>query len=403
MSNLSQFVGGGFPIGGGVAIPYNGDVYTSSDGTQWYSNTPTSPFAYTSAYSYLPDSMVSSHPIMTGPEANGTWMPYTATFNIAYNPTAPLYCTAPYQGNTFNGWTYYTSADGSTWTSRTFPNPSVTYTVLCYTAGKFIGVAPSTTTNGLITSTDGINWTSFNISSIFAGDVASNGSTNIVVIPYASTTGMYSIDSGASWASFTIANTSSFQAAGQGGITWNAGAGLFIVVINAAGAYSTSPTGATWTSRSAQSTFTPYSARFNGNHKFASNSTTTVCVGLGGFFATSTDGLTWSNHGLISDTWGNSGAPHQVYYDGTRFVVRYQQRVWYSTDGTTWTEGKPIGGHTLVIPQSNGVLFAFPLLAANVMSKMLNVSDVTLTTRQTILSSVLHVQQTTIHTHYRIR
>lgn len=405
MSNLSQFVGATIPMGGSIyQMPYGGDVYTAPDGTQWYSNTPTSPFAYTSAYSYLPDHMVSSHPIMNGPESNGLWMPVVTGLNIAYNPTAPLYCTAPYFGNTTDGWKYYTSSDGSTWTQRTFPNPASTYSCLQYTASKFIGAATGATANGVITSTDGINWTTVTGINLTPQDIVSDGGSNIVIIP-TSTTAANTIDGGTTWVSNALpATPSNFSLVGQGVATWNAGAGLFIVATTTAGTYMTSPTGAVWTLRNTQSTFSSYSNRFAGSiFKVASNATTTIAVGYGGFFATTTDGLTWSNHGLISPTTGAAFSPTQVYYDGTRFVVRYQQRVWYSTNGTTWTEGKPLGGFTLLIPQSNGVLFGFPLLSLLVPTKVLKVSDVSSTSRQTVISPILHVAQTTAVNYYRIR
>lgn len=405
MSNLSQFVGATIPIGGSIqSMPYGGDVYSAPDGTQWYSNTPTSPFAYTSAYSYLPDHMVSSHPIMTGPEANGLWNTYNSNWNIAYNPSAPLYCTSPYSGNTTDGLKYYTSSDGSTWTSRTFPNPSLQYSCLQYTAGKFIGVASNATTNGVVTSTDGINWTSVTGISLTPQDIISDGANKIVIVSNGSTSA-YSTDGGATWTTTSTGGTpSNYTMVGQGVGTWNAGAGLFIVSSTTNGAYMTSPTGATWTHQTTQSTFSGYYSRFAGSVvKFASNATTTVAVGYGGFFATTTNGLTWSNHGFISSTFGTSLPPNQVYYDGTRFVARFLNRVFYSTTGTSWIEGKSLGGFTLLIPQSNGILFGFPLLTSLCNTKMLKVSDVTSTTRQTVISPVLHVQQSTNHVQYRIR
>lgn len=409
MSNLSQFVGATIPIGGTIAqMPYSGSpVYTAPDGTQWYSNTPNAPFEYTSDYAHLPDHMTSPHALMNGPESNGLWRPAVSGFNIAYNPSSGMYLTARMYGNATDGYFYYTSIDdGVTWILRQFPY-NLVYDTVQYTAGKFVAYATTATTNGVITSTDGINWTAANApASISPYDIFSDGVNNIVVMS-SSTDSAYSTDGGSTWTAAT--GTGSFSSTvglcvGQGGITYNAGAGLFISGNGTTGAYQTSPTGETWTNRNAQATYSTYNTLFTSNTKYASNATTTIAVGSSGFFATTTDGLTWSNHGYVSqNNWATTPPPTQVYYDGTRFVVRYQQQVWYSSGGTTWTKGKNIGGFTLLLPQSNGVLFGFPLLSANQPSKLLKVSDVTATTRQTVISPIIHVAQSTTHTHYRIR
>lgn len=407
MSNLKQFVGAVIPLGGTVTIPYSGQpVYTAPDGTQWYSNVPTAPFAYTSDYSYLPDFMTSPHAIMNGPESNGTWVPPITAFNIAYNPSSGLYVTSYYDGDATNGYNYYTSSNnGTTWTKRTFPNNKA-YNTIQYTAGKFVACIDSTTTNGVITSTDGINWTSVTGVLLVAYDIVSDGVNNIVIM--GSGTGIaYSTDGGSTWTSATGAGSFSSTVGlcvGQGGITWNAGAGLFIAGMGNVGAYQTSPTGATWTARNAQATYSIYGSKFAAGTKYASNATTTVAVGTGGFFATTTDGLTWSNHGYISTSnLATTIVPNQVYYDGTRFVARFQNLVFYSTNGTTWTQGSSIGGFTLLTPQSNGTLFGFPLLTTLLPTELLRVANVASTTRQTVISPVLHVAQVTSHIHYRIR
>jgi|688.fasta_scaffold00652_4 hypothetical protein len=395
MSNFSQFIGKAFPIGGILNMPYSSDLYTAADGTQWYALVSTAPFDYTSDYSYLPDHLTSPHPIFYGPESGGLWYGpvVSQSISIAYNPSGPLYVTATFNGNATNGFKYYTSTNGSTWTERTFPN-SKTYPIIQYTAGKFIAVSPSSTTDGIITSTDGINWTSVTgVSIANITDIISDG-TDVIVFPYNSTTAAYSSDGGSTWASSTMAASSGTSNAintnGIGSITWNAGAGLFIAITSTTGQYQTSATGAngSWTART-PATYNGY-AQFTNSTRFASNSTTTVAVGITGFFATTTDGLTWSNHGLISTSLATTSAPLAVYHDGTRFVVRFSQRVFYSTDGVTWTEGKPIGGVSINSPVSSGVMFSFLTNNFTLINKMLKISDVTLTTPQTIIPAAGH-------------
>lgn len=407
MSNLSQFVGGTIPIGGvQVQMPYGGDLYTAPDGSQWYANVVTAPFAYTSAYSYLPDHFVSPHPLMNGPEANGLWAPMYGNgnnnLNIACNSTATLYCTGTYSGHSTTGYYYYTSTDGVNWTKRTFPN-SINYSCIQYTAGKFIAVASSTTTNGIITSTDAVNWTSVTGVSINPTDIVSDGGNNIVILPIQSTSVVVSNDGGTTWASVSLGGNSNYNYnIGNGVITWNAGAGLFILMSSTNGTYFTSPTGATWTIRNAQSTFVAY-PQFIASARFASNSTTTVVMGTGGYFATSTDGLTWSNHGYISNTFGSSTTPLQFYYDGTRFVARFTNRCWYSTNGTTWTESKSIGGVTSYISQSSGVLFGMLAGSFGYQTKLIKVSDITSTAKTTIIAPQAAGGVAAVVTAYRIR
>jgi hypothetical protein len=315
--------------------------------------------------------------------------------SIAYNPAGPLYVTSTYGYDvSANSNFYYTSTDGSNWTKRLNPNPSIIYYMVEYTGGRFFALATqSITTNGVMVSTDGINWTSgTSIAMANVQEIVSNGSNNIVVAPWNSTAGMYSTDGGTTWASSAFAvspGTAITQNQnGFGIMTWNAGAGLFICTTATIGVYQTSPTGQTWTSRAGQITYdlggnASFPGPFTNQTKFASNATTTIAVGVGGFFATTTDGLTWSNHGFIKNGIINLG-PSSCHYDGTRFVVRFGTRVFYSTNGTTWAEGKPLGSYGYYC-QSGGVMFGIigqqPILFG---AKLIKMSDVTSTTKQTL-------------------
>lgn len=409
MSNLTQFIGGG---GSGIPlystvnmVNQNTTLVEFSDGTKWYYGLPTAPFPYTSEYSYLPDTWVTPHALFPGPESDGTWLPLSTSMSIAYNPSSGIYITSAYFGDTTNGHSYYRSTNhGQTWTLHQFPFTPL-YNVVSFTGGKFVAYANSTTTNGILYSTDGINWTATNApASINPVEVISDGGSNFFT-QATSTTGAYSGDGGATWTSVTgLPSQSWSQMPGQGRVTYNAGAGLFILAQTTAGAYATSPTGQTWTNRNTQPTFAPYSSRFSGSATFfASNSTTTIAVGGGGFFATTTDGLTWSNHNYIPSYPKTSSAPNQVYYDGTRFVVRFNYWIWYSTNGIDWTQGKPIGGCTLVTPQSNGVLFVFPLYSNNIRSLGFRITNVTATNPNYVICPVLHVTEFGNGLHYRIK
>lgn len=412
MSNLKQLYGTGFPISAGLGMPWMGEVQTGSDGSQWYSNTTMAPFAYTSAYSYLPESMTSPHPLFPGPESGGSWCPGSTYQNIAWNPSGNVFVTAAYYGSTQNsvGYIYYRSTnDGVSWTQYTLPNGGQYYACMQYTGGKFIGVATSSLTNGIITSTDGITWTTITVSGSsvigLCNDVVSNGSTNFIAIGPEAVC-YYSTDSAATWTSVSMpTNPLNVQVQGAGVVTWNAGAGLFICGATTAGYYMTSPTGATWTAVNNSTEYVIQSGRFTAQTRFASNANTTVAVGQSTAVMTSTNGTTWTYQGLAANLYGGGTYPHNVYYDGTRFVIRIANRVWYSTTGASgsWTEGKKIGGSTIIIPSSNGCLFNFALLTAGGSTKCIAVKNVTLTTPQTIISGVLPVATSTSMTHYRIR
>lgn len=380
MSNLSQFYGSGFPMGSSLSQLYDGDLITRSDGSQWLTNTPTAPFSYTSQYSYLPDPFLSPHPLLSGPE-NGL---FRFQFNpiIAYSSSSGVYCTNSFIGNSVTGYYYYTSADGVNWTQRTFPNPTINYALIVFVAGKFIAFASTTTTNGAIYSTDAISWTSVTIPSISAPqDIFYNG-TRLVVIG-STTAAAYSSDLGVTWTLTTLpSNTLAANFPGSGVITWSQSAGLFLIATSTAGTYYTSPDGITWTSRTVAPSI--YNSFIGTQVKFASSPSKIVAMGLSGFFLTSTDGLNWTS-GSISGIAANTQCV-QSYYDGTRFVVRYGNATYYSTDGTTWTTAKFIGSSsgTSSFAYSNGILFVFCSVAANVPTKAIKVQNVSLTSPQTI-------------------
>ena len=400
MSNLSQFYGAGFPIGSSLTQVYNGDLITNPDGSQWLATTPTAPFAYTSAYSYLPEPFLSPHPFLLGPE-NGLFRNPTSP-SIAYSPSSGVYCTNTFFGNT-GAYYYYTSADGVNWTLRTFPN-AIAYNYVFFVAGNFFATASGTTVNGLIYSTDAVTWTNSTIPSFsVTQDIVYNG-TNLVLISGTSAAA-YSTNLGVTWTSVTLPSTPpNFAFPGVGVITWSQSAGLFLVSSTTSGQYSTSPDGITWTNRNAISSYNSYFNLMSGAVKFASSPSVIVAAGVGGFFLTSTDGLTWTS-GAIPGISNNIGCT-QLYYDGTRFVARYSFGVYYSTNGTTWIAAKQIGANAGASPYSNGVLFVFCSTTASFLTKAYKVQDVTLTSPQTISVPVAANAAAGVggtSTYYRIR
>lgn len=407
MSNIIQFYGTGFPLGSSISnVALQGEVLTAADGSVWLANTPSSAFAYSSTYATCPDGIKLPYVLLPGPRG-GLWFAANLAGGLAYNTGSTLYCTGglatSIEGDSTNGYNYYTSSDDfATSTRRTFPNTKA-YQV-AFTAGKFIGVCPATTTNGIITGTDGVSWSSVTgISITTVMDIVSDGSNNIVILPSGGTAGASSTDGGATFGATTLTTTMSNTGGwGQGVATWNAGAGLFITGTSTAGQYQTSPTGATWTARATQATYAPYQLNFGTAVRFASDATVTVALGAGGFFATTTDGLTWANHGIISTTLGITINPQAVYHDGTRFVAIYNgARVFYSTNGTSWSEGKVLGQtQTTILAVTSGRLHS--LFGASLFSKMILMTDATATTPQTIAPPFASSQSTT-NTYWRIK
>lgn len=400
MSNILQFFGKPYPIGSVVPFPYGanlGSKLVTIDGTEWINLYPSASFDYTSDYADLPDTLKSPHPLMPGPETDGTWarIGNLRVFSMAYRPSSTLYVTPSYGFDSVaNASFYYTSTNASTWTKRNFPN-SIIYDTVEYTAGKFIAFSSSSgdKTKAILTSTDGINWTERDSGVLVTyqcQDIVSDGANKIFITPNNySTAGLYSADGGVTWAQGTM---TLFQynlgraANGLGTTTWNAGAGLFISgagAVQAAGRYQTSPTGQTWTTRTAVFS--------DQNAKFASNSTMTVIVTNNGLTATSTDGINWTNFGSLEDETNvpsgvNNGDAYGIYYDGTRFVVKTNYALYHSTNGSTWTKSTKAQFSWGGACASNGMLFvpAFvgqvsTLLGSTNKFKMLRISDATLT------------------------
>jgi hypothetical protein len=405
--DLNSFSGKAFPLGASLALSYDGtNLRTMEDGSVWLAGTGISPFAYTSDYATCPSPMKIPHSVLPGPR-NGAWYNSAAgaVAFMAYDPSNG-HCTggavANVEGDATNGYSHYTSSDGgANWTRRTLPNLKA-YTIVCVKPGLLIGVAQSSTTNGVITSTNGgVSWASVTGISIGTiSDLLSDGASNHIIVPSSGTAGAYSTDNGASWSASTFTATPSNGSLGIGAAgTWNAGAGLFIALTGTSGSYQTSPTGATWTARATQATFLPYQLSFTTATKLASSATVTVAMGVNGFFATTTDGLTWANHGFISTNLSTTAVVSALYYDGTRFVALFTHRLFYSTDGVTWTEALPTIAASAVMVSSKR-LFSTPITAAY--SKVIQVTDVTATTPQTIVPLGSGVNNTFV-THYRIK
>lgn len=181
-----------------------------------------------------------------------------------------------------NNASYYTSANGITWTARKF-NLTTTYDwrKIIWTGTKFCAVAYSS--DAAIISTDGITWTRSKLPvSSYWNNVAWNG-TIFCAIP---------------------SNSNNICATSTDGITWTA---------------RTLPSTNTWIA--------------------ISSNTTTFCViaGNSNVSATSTDCITWVQNTSFP---ANSTIVYDISWDGSKFVtILYNTNLALtSTDGNTWNQ-----------------------------------------------------------------
>jgi len=158
--------------------------------------------------------------------------------------------------------TFFTSTDGQTWVSRGIPSPGDTFTAITWNGTQFVAVGAMNFMTGeavIVTSPDGINWTS----------------------------------------------RTSGVAGGLVDITWG---GSQFVAIDINGSSATSPDGINWTVHPAP--------ELAGMSKITSDGTQFVAVGLMGSIATSSDGAVWAQtiSGAHVDLLG-------IVWSGTQFVT----------------------------------------------------------------------------------
>lgn len=238
-----------------------------------------------------------------------------------------------------------TSPDGITWTSRT--TNSNAWAGVTYGNGRFVAVAGSGVGNRVMTSTDGFTWTVGTtpvdngwISITYAKDSA-NADAGVkaglfVAVAQSVPTGapvnntvMTSPD-GLTWTTRTTPNNLL-------GTSVTYGNGTFVAVGANAGTYTgramTSSDGITWTDRTIGGTF--LKAVGYGNGRFVATAATgTVCP-----VTSSTDGITWTcAAGVPDQAWSAV-----TYGDGLWVAVSTLgtgNRVMTSPNGTTWSLGQ---------------------------------------------------------------
>ncbi len=222
-----------------------------------------------------------------------------------------------------------TSPDGDTWTNVPHNLGARNINDVLYAKNLFVAVASDNvgvTNGGAMYSTNGTTWTNANAPRGDWQSVAFGNGTFVAVASFTVTTLVMTSTDGINWTSRTPASTSN---------SWRGvafGNGLFVAV--AAGAPSgnpsimTSPDGITWTGRSPPGNLAASSVAF-GNGMF-------VAVAQSGAIITSPDGITWTTRSVpAANAW------RDVAFGNGRFVAVAASgsgnRVVSSTDGITWT------------------------------------------------------------------
>jgi len=210
----ATFINGLYVLHDGTAACF----YTSTDGISWTQRSIVGggyaaiEFAYGNG-NYV--AIFNAHNYARYSSDGGvTWTtanPGTAAYGIAFGAGTFVLTT----GTT----TYYTSKDGTAWTSRTMPGAG---TVVRYVNGRFVAVG----TNLCYTSPDGINWTSRSVTVTPVSLTYGNGI--LVALPAVGTSAAYSKDGGTTWAAVTLStatHASSYYSVAYGN-------GRFVTALN---------------------------------------------------------------------------------------------------------------------------------------------------------------------------
>ena len=202
---------------------------------------------------------------------------------------------------------------GTVWTTRTGA-PTTGWSAVTYGNGMYVAV----TNNAVMTSPDGINWSS---QTAATGDWASVTYGNGLFVAVGGNAVMTSPD-GINWSNQTPGSSNNWTS-----VTY--GNGVFVAVAgDSSGDVMTSSNGINWATHSAASA-SEWLAVTYGNGKFvavAAGDTTTTNV------MTSSDGATWVNGTLSPVT-----AYLSIAYANGRFVIGGLDRILSSTDGVTWS------------------------------------------------------------------
>lgn len=196
---------------------------------------------YTSKTDTIPVTLATSTGYASAVESNN-W------YSVCWSPDLSLFVAV---ANVSSANKVMTSSNGINWTSRVSGNESVTWSSVCWSPqlSLFVAVGDTGTGNRVMTSPDGISWTS---------RVSANDSNNwqsvcwspdlslFVAVAYTGTNRVMTSSDGINWTSQT--------SAGEGNVwmsvCWSSQLSLFVAVAKSgSNRVMTSPDGVTWTAR----------------------------------------------------------------------------------------------------------------------------------------------------------
>jgi hypothetical protein len=264
-----------------------------------------------------------------------------------------------------------TSSDGIVWTSRA-PNAVRFGLGAAWGGGKFVVVGDS---GAIVTSLDGISWT--NRISPVVGQLASvvwNGSQFVAVGGGPSGGTIITSPDGIAWT-----GRASGTATALTGVAW--GGGLFVAIGN--NTVLTSSDGVRWNSRAPSVTANLYAVTWGTNGFVAVGEATSLSVS-GGIVTTTSTGVILTSPDGISWTSRNSGTANSingVTWNGSEFVaVGGAGTILTSLDGISWTSrlsrtsaslsGIAWGGNIYVVVGSGGTILTAGVQLAQPVAKV---------------------------------
>jgi len=204
----------------------------------------------------------------------------------------------------------WTSPDGTTWTSRTFP-ASGAYMRYAYGASLHLCSVSGSTTAA--SSPDGVTWTARTLGAAY-NDIAFGGS---VFVGVAGTTVAGSSPDGIAWTARTLPTSQTWLQVLHNG-------SVFLAIGGNSNNFATSADGLTWTARTGPAGVAALPSKL-----FVAGST--FVLAFGGLLYSSTDGITWTLAGSLPELPSSLGRINNVW-----IAVLASSGVYTSTDLATW-------------------------------------------------------------------
>jgi hypothetical protein len=271
-------------------------------------------------------------PGANGPPANTPTT--TSSFPLYYDSTNKKLCIY----DNVCGWLTWVTPDltytgNFTWTSRTSAGPATfdrDWFSVAYGNGLWVAVA-NNGTNRVITSPDGITWTSrttpLDTNDNYWQSVAYGNGLWVAVAWYGIDRVMTSPD-GIAWTIRTSANDNPWQSVAYGNGLWVA-----VSTDGTGNRVMTSPDGTTWTIRTSAADNSWQSVDY-GNGLWVA----VAMSGTNNRVMTSPDGITWTSRTSAADyNWCSVAYGNGLWVAVSNYSSGGARNVMTSTDGTTWT------------------------------------------------------------------